>query len=1119
MYGDQQAYMTGMRAAYGDVPPGMYGGAGGAGYAESSGMGAYDGGASSAITQIGSSIRPVTYTPPARTYVGAAGQYMQETGFLSDLYAMMRVSRVPQGVMHADYMHNITSDFGERLGGGLAAGGMTAAGLAVGATAGSVVAGGLGAAVGSVFGPLGMAAGGFLGSNIGGYMLGMAGVNKITEGLQERRAIQGFLESTSTSWVGAGSSMADPRRGAGLSATSRRDIADFMGKMDIEDTRFDLSDLTSILQKSTNLGLFTGTTDVEDFKKKFKDITENVRTVTKVLHQTLEEGLSTIKDLKGIGIGAGQAGGLALQADALGKVSGRTGLEMMNLGLQGAEMFRGTGVDMSIGYQSTMMNLASVRSARDAGMLSQQAIAHAGGEEALAQRATASGLMFSQSGLGRGYAASFFNGGVGAEGFNKDMFYGAGADGGGLINRARAAANALNSPQDLIRYEANQEDYLSELGKAYGGQGLKMMQNMAAFGQANMLVERGAASNMDDALKYSFKEMGLSHAEVKMRMSEISNSGEAFRKAQAGAAATRDKMIMEGAGQNFVLNRWKAALGDAVKGAVDPVVTSLNETVDDVKEGVITSYEENFYGMRRSSTVGVDTETLSEYEGVVSDIIKGAGSGATSDKTVNLDVGGLFSSTPGEKLLDRIERDPAFAKRMGYKEENVKSIEDIGSGRGILGSWNQIREPGKAIVVRSVDMAAVNNYVEGNQKLSMTEAQAKKVEISDPVAKSIKSKFSSFYLSNNFTQTEGSLVDTLFIKGRGPKNTIKGKSGEDLIRAITGKDISEMSNEEWAALRNEASGTEVAPVLDAMRENFLAAGDASDRANVEDLNQSVATLNEVRDDFKDLLDIEDVSDKTMNLVIEAGLAAKEADKEINPEFQKRADQAKSDAAVAIQREAGIGAEEAKAALTGFITNAKTKGKGSYLSKAVVAAYNIKNKRAEMGSNIYQASLISHIDSEKGLTPKQKSEALLTIEKLDSLDAFMSMSDDELEKLPASMSVGLINLKEGLSELKGVEAGDDAREDTDDALRKTSLSKARRAAIGDVATLKGGRAAMEGVFKEVMASFTPQSNVSAAGNAETGEGASGKEEFILQTNINRETLAILQNMHAMMEKNK
>lgn len=599
-YGDYQANLTGMRAAYGDIPAMMMAGAGSAGaagYGAAAGIG-------NMFSQVGSRVMPIRYTPPARVNVGFYGQYQQETSFLRGLATTAGLRTTPLGTPAYQYGYYASADMGERVGAGAVAAASVAGGIAMAAPtsyAGALIGGALGAP----FGPVGMGVGSALGTLVGGA-IGYSGADAFADVVAQRRQMNSFLESSSFRYVGAGSAMADPRLGGGMSAAARRETTDFMRRMDVKDSSLNTEDLFGILQGATSNGLLTGIKDMEGFRSKFKDIVEGVKSITKTLHVTLQEGLQVMKDLKAINIDASQMGTIGFQADVAGKISGRTAHEVLGLGLQGAELFRGTGIDMKIGYQSNVMNIASVRAARDAGVLSQEAIVQAGGEEALAQRMTASGLQFMQSAAGRGFGAAFFNPGMGPAGFNKDSFMGFMQGGGtSMVNLAMKGAANLASPDKLMQYEAYQDKFMSEMGKAFGGD-TSIMVGAAAMSEARMLYEAGATKDMKTAFRYTLmKSYGMGPAEADTMFARIENAPNEYRARMTAGQNTAVQRTVDEAMSTVGFGYLQRRAEDYVKGATEPLVRGAENIIEGAREGAIGMWERNVLGLKRMDVTGL----------------------------------------------------------------------------------------------------------------------------------------------------------------------------------------------------------------------------------------------------------------------------------------------------------------------------------------------------------------------------------------------------------------------------------------------------------------------------------------------------------------------------------
>lgn len=629
-YGNYEADLSSARASYGDIPAMMMTGMT---YVGAAGSGAMSG-ASSMMGQLGSRVMPARYVPPARVVTGYYGQYQQETGFLRGLAGLVGLRRPPVGAQQYRYGYYNAADIGERVGGGIAAAGVAAAGVAASIPGGSL-GGMIGGALGTPFGPLGMMAGSAVGT-IAGSILAYSGVDTLSDIVAQRRQIDSFLESSSFRYVGAGSSMADPRLGSGMSTVARRQVTDFMRKMDIRDPNLTTEDLSGILQGATSGGMFTGTRDIEDFKAKFKEIVDGVKIVSKTLGTSLQEGLQVMRDFRSINVMPGQMGTMMFQAEAAGKISGRTTQEVVGLGMQGAELYRGTGIEMKLGYMSNVMNLSSIRSSRDAGLLSQEAIVQAGGEEALAQRMTATGLRFMQSDIGRGFGASFFSPGAGPGGFNRDAFlnYARGGDQSSYVDLVTRGAGNLRTPGRLTEYEAYQDKFMSEMGKTVGGD-TDLPLALAAMSEAKMMKDHGAADSVEAAFRLiMMKKHDKSASEADALLARIQNAPGEYRArmdaAQSTALQRKADAAMSTVGFGYLYRRAE----DVAKGWVEPVVRPALDAIQNTREGAINFYEKNVVGFERYDSTGIKFGGMRETADVLTHMVPPSSSGVNA---ANLD--------------------------------------------------------------------------------------------------------------------------------------------------------------------------------------------------------------------------------------------------------------------------------------------------------------------------------------------------------------------------------------------------------------------------------------------------------------------------------------------------
>lgn len=1075
-YGNEQAIYTMNRAAYGDVPAALIGGGGRVGGATY--------GLQNMLGDVGRIAMPIQYAPPARAIGGQYGEYSYQTGFFKSLGISTGLVGVPRGTMAADYVHAASGDLGERVGSGVVGAAAvlaslpvaaamrpfaSLAGRAVGAAAGSgiggLVAGGVGAAAG---GGIGGAVGGFIGGVIAPYMLAAAATGAVTDAIGERRQIQGYLEQTSHRWVGAGSTMADQFRGTGMSQKAAREVGEFIRELDIKDKMVNTEDLTNILKGGTQMGLFTGTRDMEDFKRRFKDITENVKQVTKLLHTTLEEGLKTMADLKAVGIDPSKAAAVTTQAAALGATAGRTAQEMIGIGLQGAELYRGTGVQMGIGFQAAQMNTAAIRASRDAGLLSQEAIAQAGGEEALAMRMTAGGLAFGQSTQGRGFAAAFFQPGQGLNqaAFMQNMMTG----GGNFIQNVQNAAQNLGNPARLIEFQANQERIMEEMGKKFGGRGLEMAMLGSTLSYAEYMANQTGASK-EDAFRLALKQQGKSHSEIDAYMAQIRDPEKVYKSLQEGVEATANKRKIDEASENFVLNRLGSAVGDKIKGVVDMVAKPLNETIDDIKEGTRRVVEEQVYGVVRGTTKGVDMSVRFEKTDEVKRDLARLGPTDLSQK-------GLLARTAGGAAADLLKnKDIAAISGVEVKTTSDKSKlgpDDVILETSILGETKYVKR---------------SEYEKGSknlQSLQMTEEEARGFEKAGALGK-------------------GKTITELFAEGKAAKI----QSTPELLKEMFGK--TNVSREEMAFAILETKGTSLEKILSDTRSKARESNDITENINVTRLKQA-------RDEFdtgKSMLE------KRGDIKLADGVA----------ELLAKADElSMKDPAGStryINEAKALQAKKTGEPLADIDKKINKAYGGSQLALEKIRVGHVAMEEVQQarGASAISRSLESELMSEKGVKLDEKvrqqasdAAALIGTGDVSKIKAVLESKEltGALEKLDTG--AGIVKQARDITDIeKKLSSGIKSDAEVRDVLKGTFKNEEQLRSMVSLYKSQGKDAVVNEALKSFQENMATAGGVSSAsGKASTAEGSelqSASQNAAIQTSMNQQTLMAMQALAA------
>ena len=1055
-YGDEQSLHTMNRSAYGDFAAGMMGGrggGGGTGYSEN------------LVSNIGAQIRPVSYSPPARVHTGYYGQHVQSTGLFRGAATMMGLHPVPRGTTRMEYGMAAAEDFGERMASGASSMGLSGAGMLPALTPGAGLMGGMGLGMG-----------------------GMWAAQKVQEGVQQRREINNFLQTSGYRFAGSGSGMeTDPRRGAGLGAGARLEMTNFIRERDVADPTLSTTELTDIMKSATNKGMFTGTQDMDDFKKKFKEITDAVKTVTRTLHQTLEEGMQTIKDLRSIGIEPGQARDIVGKADAFGKMAGRTGTEMVNIGLQGAEMFRGTGVSMDIGMQGTMMNLAQVRASRDAGVLSQEAVAQAGGEESLAMKMNARGLAFSQSAMGRGVGAAFFSQGIGGAGFNQQAFMNNVMSGGGdFVDVAQSAARNIANPRALIAYEANQEKFMSEVGKTFGGQGLQIMQMSSAMSQAQML-SQATGADMGDAFNKILRDRGVSSSEREAMMGQITGAGKIFEASKSASQATMEKEMIEEASQNNLFYRFGGKIKDVTTSAIDVIARPIDKVITGAGEAAKGFYEEQVLGIQRTSAKGITAGRGA---------IREAGMTSVLEESVDLDKGGfLGGTTAGEALLDVLSE-------KGDGGTNLAELLDI----NIESKMSQQITGGDIVLKKTLSPFARTIQKKELDKISKIAAVQ---GISHSQAQQMKE-------AGQLEGVEGGTI--MDVISSGDFKNVRDMGG--LAKAAFGKDLAELGSSEIAKLTLETKGTYLESMVTDYTGKLRGVQVGAMNKRAAQLHTAVENYHSAKERFSNVEGIGQApSDKTIGLISDAKRIASDKGSD-SPEYQQAIKKVQESHA----KEGASGRDiEAIGIVTKEAISGKNEAAAAALKDITAAGIDVAEIQEMRGGSALSRMLTSKI-SKSDLSAKEADNARVVAFRLGGVKDFKEFqafvgkkSNADILKKLGPTGAALMKDADTLDEISKLDPSN--VEDLEGKLDDLGLG-------GDVDVLKGamekggGKLAAQKAFELIKSQTASASAVAAGTTGGAAQGAGGLnavEQSAVQMNINKEILSAMQSMARSLKK--
>jgi len=541
------------------------------------------------MADFGSQIRPVTYTPPAiamQPHFGmvAIQQTLGQAGLASMGPAGMMLGgmashgmfsnreSIPMQMSAAEYMSMSSRSFSARAGDAVGIGALSTVGTVAGLAAGSV-----GSAFGSSLatgalakGALGLIGGAAAGMAVGQYF------GAVTDQMADNRSMQEALAAGSFRFQTGSGPDTDRLTGRGFSRAARANIASSIQDMELNDPRFGANEYKGILESGMQMDMFSGAKDAEDFKTKFKGLVENLKTITATLHTGLKEGMEVIRGMRDMGVtDPGEVNRMVLGSEVAGRASGRTGMEMMAIGQTGAELFRGTGINMAKGFELAQQNVGMVRTMLNAGELTRETIAQAGGENSLAQQMTAGALGSFQTTLGRGAMMANFNQGTGQLNPNmvSNMF---------KQDAMSMVANAASlGPAGIVSLQAHQEELISKMSPMQ----MQMFGIGAGVAQARQLVQGGMANNLEDAYIYTQKMQGKSHELIQADLAFMRTDPEKFKESQELAMNTvRQQASLEDVRNRF--NFGKQISNALTRTFVQPVAGAFTALAGSVEQGV-----------------------------------------------------------------------------------------------------------------------------------------------------------------------------------------------------------------------------------------------------------------------------------------------------------------------------------------------------------------------------------------------------------------------------------------------------------------------------------------------------------------------------------------------------
>lgn len=543
---------------------------------------------------------------------------------------------IPQEMTAAQYFQQSARTFGTRLGDSVATGALasgTAAlsigASAVGAVAGRALAGGVGA---------------FLGGAFVGPVIPAAYGSAVSDMMADNRSIQSTLEAGSFRFLTGGNDV-DPLTGRGFSNRARGQIASDIQAMELKDVRYGMNEYKQILESGMQMDMFSGTSGVDDFKSKFKGLVDNLKTITAVLHTSLKDGMDVIRGFRDMGVtNSGDVSRMVYQSETLGRMSGKTGMEMLAVGQQGAELFRGTGVRMGLGFESAQTSAYMISQGLRSGTLSREAVAQAGGEAGLAQQMTASALGFTQTAFGRGIMMASTRFGQAAPDPSK-------VAGGDVFSLMGGVAGM--TPGQIMHFQANQEEIIGNMSPMQ----LQMMPIAGAMAQARTLAGAGMGIKFKDAFVALQLQNGTPRHIIDAQLSMMKqNPDELKQQMEQQLSQTASEQALESTRNTY---GFKAITNKLKENFVKPASDYLMGISNDIKQAV-EDFGVELTGGVTARTPSVTRQSVERGKKIIEESYGGNASEATRGTQF-----GVVDATGslGEKFFGRGQSGESLASR------------------------------------------------------------------------------------------------------------------------------------------------------------------------------------------------------------------------------------------------------------------------------------------------------------------------------------------------------------------------------------------------------------------------------------------------------------------------
>lgn len=396
---------------------------------------------------------------------------------------------------------------------------------------------GLGSAATTVGAVAGTALGGPIGGVIGGFVAPWLADSFIGEGVervatmpfrslinQRQRGMQ--LQHATTQFMRSGSELS--ASGIGLSNTGAYDLERNITRMSegagfkrATGNQFNRQDMVRITQLAAQTGLLDNAQSVEQITRDMGKIGRALTTFMKVMDEPdVQAAMSMMGKMRNLGMNLPEMGVAAQHARTFARMAGTNVQNVMQAGMQGAQMFQGMGLSGATGLATGMAAVGNAGIL--SGMLSPHQLSMLGGREGVTQNLTAAAANVAN--LDVLLPGLLRKGKEGLE-IDQEAMLGLASGKKNIQDMVRESARRMAGfgPKGFVEeYGTRKNELRDQLMGAFGGQGAIL---------APMMIAQGIAATGATDFRGGLRLQGLS--EEQARTIELARTPEFFQRMRA----------------------------------------------------------------------------------------------------------------------------------------------------------------------------------------------------------------------------------------------------------------------------------------------------------------------------------------------------------------------------------------------------------------------------------------------------------------------------------------------------------------------------------------------------------------------------------------------------------